>query len=39
MVKVVRMRNHTLGKATINIDGAIVPIFDKERTILDAFCN
>lgn len=37
MVKVIRMRNHTLGKATIDIDGTLVPIFDKERTILDAF--
>lgn len=37
MVKVIRMRNHTLGKVTIDIDGAIVPIFDRERTILDAF--
>ena len=37
MVKVVRMRNHTLGKTVIDIDGAVVAIFDKERTILDAF--
>lgn len=37
MVKVVRMRNHTLGKTVMDIDGAIVAIFDKERTILDAF--
>lgn len=37
MVKVIRMRNHTLGQATIDIDGTIVPIFDRERTILDAF--
>jgi predicted transcriptional regulator of viral defense system len=37
MVKVIRMRNHTLGKTVINIDGVAVPIFDRERTILDAF--
>jgi predicted transcriptional regulator of viral defense system len=37
MVKVIRMRNHTLGKTVINIDGVTVPIFDRERTILDAF--
>jgi len=37
MVKVIRMRNHTLGRVTIGIDGTIVPIFDRERTILDAF--
>ncbi len=37
MVKVVRMRNHTLGKTVIDIDGVVVAIFDKERTILDAF--
>lgn len=37
MVKVIRMRNHTLGKTVINIDSVAVQIFDKERTILDAF--
>jgi predicted transcriptional regulator of viral defense system len=37
MVKVIRVRNHTLGKTVINIDGVDVPIFDRERTILDAF--
>lgn len=36
-VKVVRMRNHTLGKTVMDIEGMAVPIFDKERTILDAF--
>lgn len=36
-VKVVRMRNYTLGKTSIDIEGTAVPIFDKERTILDAF--
>jgi predicted transcriptional regulator of viral defense system len=37
MVKVIRMRNHVLGKTVIDIDGVVVPIFDRERTILDAF--
>lgn len=37
MVKVVRMRNHTLGKTVIDMDGTVAPIFDQERTILDAF--
>lgn len=37
MVKVIRMRNHTLGRAVIDIDGTVVSIFDRERTILDAF--
>lgn len=37
MVKIIRMRNHMLGKTAIDIDGAAVSIFDKERTILDSF--
>jgi predicted transcriptional regulator of viral defense system len=37
MVKIIRMRNHTLGKTVIDIDGAVVSIFDRERTILDSF--
>ena len=35
--KVVRMRNLTLGKTTINIGNVTLPIFDRERTIVDAF--
>ena len=35
--KVVRMRNLTLGKTTIKIGNVTLPIFDRERTILDAF--
>lgn len=35
--KVVRMRNLTLGKTTIKIDKVTLPIFDRERTIVDAF--
>jgi len=37
MVKIIRMRNHSLGRTTIDIDSTIVSIFDRERTILDAF--
>lgn len=36
-VKVVRMRNLMLGRTVIDIDGTTVPIFDRERTILDSF--
>ena len=36
-VKIVRFRNFELGKTTIELDGVIVPIFDRERTIVDAF--
>lgn len=36
-VRVVRMRNMELGKSEIMIEKIKVPIFDKERTIVDAF--
>lgn len=36
-VKVVRMRNITLGQTTLDIDGIALPIFDRERTLVDAF--
>ncbi len=36
-LKIVRFRNLELGKTTIELDGVIVPIFDRERTIVDAF--
>lgn len=36
-LKIVRFRNLDLGKTTIELDGVIVPIFDRERTIVDAF--
>jgi predicted transcriptional regulator of viral defense system len=36
-LKIVRFRNLALGKTTIELDGIIVPIFDRERTIVDAF--
>lgn len=35
--RVVRMRNLTLGTTTINIGKIALPIFDRERTIVDAF--
>lgn len=35
--KVVRMRNLTLGKTKIKIGNVTLPIFDRERTIVDAF--
>lgn len=36
-IKVVRMRNVELGRTMFRIGGASVPIFDRERTIVDAF--
>lgn len=36
-VRVVRFRNMELGQTTINLHGVQVPIFDRERTIIDAF--
>ena len=35
--KVVRMRNLTLGKTTIKIGNVTLAIFDRERTLVDAF--
>lgn len=35
--KVVRMRNLELGKTAIKIGNITLPIFDRERTIVDAF--
>lgn len=36
-VKIVRFRNMSLGKTTVDLGGIQVPIFDRERTIIDAF--
>lgn len=36
-VKVVRMRNLSLGRTTIKVGNVKLPIFDRERTIVDAF--
>ncbi len=36
-IKIVRFRNLDLGKTEIEIEGLSIPIFDRERTIIDAF--
>lgn len=36
-IHIVRYRNATLGKTEINLDGVKVLIYDRERTIVDAF--
>ncbi len=36
-VRVIRMRNISLGKTKIVLDKLALPIFDRERTIVDAF--
>ncbi len=36
-VRVVRMRNIKLGRTEIDLGGFKLPIFDRERTIVDAF--
>lgn len=36
-LKIVRMRNHDLGITTMKIGDAEVPIYDLERTLVDAF--
>ena len=36
-IKTVRFRNLELGKTEIEIEGRSIPIFDRERTIVDAF--
>lgn len=36
-IKIVRFRNHELGKTEIELEGTSIPIFDRERTIVDAF--
>ena len=36
-IKIVRFRNFELGKTEINLEGLSIPIFDRERTIVDAF--
>ncbi|MDR3490843.1 MAG: type IV toxin-antitoxin system AbiEi family antitoxin domain-containing protein [Gammaproteobacteria bacterium] len=37
LTKIVRMRNLELGKTKIKIGNITLPIFDRERTIIDAF--
>ena len=36
-VKILRYRNITLGKTEITLEGVKIPIFDRERTIIDSF--
>jgi len=36
-IKIVRFRDLDLGKIEIELEGARIPIFDRERTIVDAF--
>ena len=36
-IKIVRFRNLALGKTEIELEGVSIPIFDRERTIVDAF--
>jgi predicted transcriptional regulator of viral defense system len=35
--KIVRMRNMELGRTLLDLDGVKLPIFDRERSIIDAF--
>lgn len=37
LIKIVRFRNLDLGKTEIELEGVLVPIFDRERTLIDAF--
>jgi len=36
-IKIVRFRDLELGKVQIKLEGVSIPIFDRERTIVDAF--
>lgn len=36
-IKIVRFRDLDLGKIEIELEGTYIPIFDRERTIVDAF--
>lgn len=37
LIKIVRFRDIDLGKTEIELEGIFVPIFDRERTLIDAF--
>ncbi|NGX51515.1 MAG: hypothetical protein K1060chlam2_01384 [Chlamydiae bacterium] len=37
LIKIVRFRNFEMGKTEIELEGTRIPIFDRERTIIDAF--
>ncbi len=36
-VKILRFRDIELGRTEVELEGAMIPIFDRERTIIDAF--
>ena len=36
-IKIIRFRDLELGKTEVEVEGASIPIFDRERTIVDAF--
>lgn len=36
-IKILRYRNMKLGKIELDLEGTKIPIFDRERTIIDAF--
>jgi predicted transcriptional regulator of viral defense system len=36
-IKILRLRNLSLGKTQFNLNGVKIPVFDRERTIIDAF--
>ena len=36
-IKIVRFRNMEMSKTQIEVEGVSIPIFDRERTIIDAF--
>jgi len=36
-IKIIRFRDLDLGRTEIELEGVLIPIFDKERTIIDAF--
>ena len=37
LIKIIRFRDIDLGKTKIELEGTFVPIFDRERTLIDAF--
>lgn len=37
LFRIIRFRNMSLGKTSFNLNGIEVPIFDRERTIIDSF--
>jgi predicted transcriptional regulator of viral defense system len=36
-IKIIRFRNMNLGKTEVKLEGTWVPIFDRERTLIDVF--